>query len=95
MQGRLAIQAQSQNHDMQLQTYKTQGDLKIKAAAAGIEPTKQGDIAMKIDTTDISETLEKITTQFAQALAQITQAMNAPKTIVRDASGRPVGVRTV
>lgn len=94
VQGKLAIQQQAQNHDMQLQTHKTQGDLKIKAAAAGIEPSKQGDIAMKIDTTDISDTLEKITQQFAAALQGIVASMNAPKTIVRDASGRPVGVKT-
>ena len=95
IQGKLAIQQQAQNHDMQLQTHRTQGDLKIKAAAAGIEPSKQGDIAMKIDTTDIADTLSDITKQFAASLAAVVQAINEPKQIVRDANGRPIGVKPV
>lgn len=93
--GKMAMQQADQSHQMQLNTHKAQGDLKIKAASAGLNPSQQGDIAMKIDTTDISETLEAITKQFAGALEQVVSAMNEPKMIVRDANGRPIGVKPV
>jgi hypothetical protein len=92
MKGKLAIQAQANNHDMQLQTHKTQGDLKIKAASAGLSPDDKGDISMKIDTSDIANSLQEVTQTFANSLREIVGAMNAPKKIIRDANGRPVGV---
>lgn len=95
LNGKMALQQQDQNHNMQLNTHKAQGDLKIKAAAAGVSPDRQGDISMKIDTTDIVESLKTVTTEFAGALEKLVEAMNEPKQIVRDAQGRPVGVKPV
>lgn len=95
MNAKLALQHQDQQHQMQLSTHKTQGDLKIKAASAGLNPDQQGEVSMKMDTTDLAKTLESLTQQFTNALQSVLQTLNEPKQVVRDANGRVTGVRSV
>lgn len=92
MQGNLSLQEQAQQHAMQLSSHKTVGDLKIKAASAGLAP-KEGDLSLKMDNSDLSDALKQITNDFAQALQGIVEAANRPKTVIRDSSGKVVGVK--
>lgn len=94
-QGKLTLQEQTVNHDMQLNTHRTQGDLKIKAATAGLNPTEEGEVKFGVDTTEMTQALEKITSGFEETMKALIASINAPKTVTRDAEGRVTGVRTV
>lgn len=94
-EGKMALQKQAQDHSMQLQQQTTDGGLKIKAAAAGLDPEAQKEISMKVDTTDIAETLKEITGDFTAAITKVVEAMNEPKQVVRDAKGNVIGVKPV
>ena len=91
----MQLERQSSEHDMQLKKASQQGDMKIKAASAGLTPDQKGDVKIGIDTgmDGVTDALKEITQNFAQAMQQVVQGINAPKQIVRDANGRPIGVK--
>lgn len=106
-----AIQMENRRveHESKIQKTKMDGDLKIKALSAGIKPNENGDVSLKLDSTDMQDAL-KIMAQSqqnmmqliaqmgqmqAESMAKLEQALSAPKVVVRDEQGRPTGVRTV
>ena len=91
----MVMSQQKMHHDQVLKTHQTQGDLKIKAMQAGMgdQTGEDGHVQMKIDTSDIATSLEKITAQFTQAMQSLAAEMGRPKTVVRDAQGNLVGVK--
>lgn len=108
--GQMRINEQKLGHDATMQKAKIQGDLKIKAASAGINSKEDtGDLSLKLDASDLSDSLAKIAESNSQlgdmmlklnqtnteALKMLVETMNKPKQVVRDAAGRPVGVKTV
>lgn len=80
------------NNSMALAQKSNDGNLKIKAAQAGLDPQKEPTI--KVDNTDVTEALKAVTDTFAATMKDIVGAMNAPKTVVRDSAGKVVGVKT-
>lgn len=103
-QGTLKLQETKTNNDMKISQNKADNDVKlatksqadgtkIKAAQAGLDPKKSEDIRMQLDTSDFSNALKEVTGTFADALKQITESINAPKQVVRDAKGNITGVK--
>lgn len=92
---KIQMERQSNEHAMGLKDKQQQGDLKIKAATAGLNPDQKGEVKIALDTNidGVVDALGKITENFAQSMQQVVSSMNAPKQIVRDANGRPVGVK--
>jgi len=109
MRGEMALNEQKLGHDAKMQSQKIQGDLKIKAASAGITPNDAGDLSLKLDATEISgamqaiaesnaqlgKMIQQISENNAKALAELERALNKPKKVMRDSSGRPIGVKSV
>lgn len=110
VEGQMRINEQKLGHDATMQKAKIQGDLKIKAASAGINQKEDtGDLSLKLDASDLSDSLSKIAESNAQlgdmmlklnqtntdALKMLVDTMNKPKAVVRDGQGRPIGVKPV
>lgn len=105
-EGTLKLQEKKTDNDLKISQSKAENEVKlatksqadstkIKAAQAGLDPKKSEDIRMQLDTTDFANALKEVSSQFADALKQITESMNAPKQVVRDAKGAVVGVKSV
>lgn len=92
---KIQMERQANEHAMGLKDKQQQGDLKIKAATAGLNPDQKGEVKIALDTNidGVVDALGKITENFAQSMQQVVSSLNAPKQIVRDANGRPVGVK--
>src|ERR1700692_4206154 len=93
----MQMEMQRQNGEMELNRTRTHGDLKIKAATAGLNPDQKGDVKIALDTgiDGVVDALGQITDNFSTSLKGVGVSMNAPKQIVRDATGRPIGVKPV
>lgn len=91
----LGMQQQNQDHQMQLATHSSQGNLKIKAASAGLGPDAQKAITIRSDNTDVGEAMSKVAAEFSNAMKEIVSLMQEPKVVVRDAAGRITGVKPV
>jgi len=108
-QGRLQLDAQKLELDRQklgLEAQKVAGENQVKAVEAG---AKQGEaVAMagqmmaQVMAQAVAPVLESNNAQTAALMQAITQgnqavvaAMTAPKQVVRDETGRPIGVQTV
>jgi hypothetical protein len=89
----LKISQNKAENDVKLATKSQADSTKIKAAQAGLDPKKSEDIRMQLDTSDFANALKEVSTQFADALKSITDSMNAPKQVVRDAEGKVIGVK--
>lgn len=97
MEADLVMADREQNHKLQLASHQSEGNLKIKAASAGLNPDQQKEISMKLDTgmSDVTEVLTTITQDFTEAVKQIVTAMNEPKVVVRGPDGKITGVKPV
>jgi hypothetical protein len=86
-----------QQHKMSLASHQSEGNLKIKAASAGLNPNQQKDITMKLDTGmgDIGQVMAEITKDFSDAVKQIVSVINEPKQVVRGPDGKITGVMPV
>lgn len=95
------------DHENKMAQQKTDNEFKVKAFAAGVAENGEGDdkerkVSIGIDTsgfgdiiTKIVETQQQQSAQMTEVLATMTKAMSAPRKLVTDASGRPVGSETV
>ena len=105
----MEIENRRVTHDAMMQKAKVDSDIKVKAISAGIKPEGDGGVSLKLDSGDMEEALQmmaenqkammQLVAQMgqmqAESMAQLQAALTAPKRVVRDEQGRPVGVQTV
>lgn len=107
MQGQMALDEQKMHNDARLKDSQIKGDLKIKAATAAMDGKDITDLSFKLDSNDLSQSIQAIAESNAtlaqavqqanetnvRALQELEDAINRPKVIVRDEQGRPIGVK--
>lgn len=102
------LEGRRAEHESKMEQRKVDNEFRVKAFAEGMAEESEGKSATErkvnigIDTSSFAQTMEQLVQAqrqqgdaMAQAVAQLARALSAPRRLVTDAQGRPVGSEPV
>lgn len=92
------LEARRVAHESGVREQQMKNDFKIKAVTAGINPDTSGNMAISMDTDQLSAAVEKMTeanqqsqANMSAAMQMLAEAMTRPRKIIEDKNGKPIG----
>lgn len=102
------LESRRAEHEAKIQQQKTDNEFRVKAFAQGMgeetgdKPVGERKVSIGIDTGAFAKTMEQLVNaqsqqgdSMAQAIMQLARALSAPRKLVMDEQGRPVGSEPV